>query len=198
MRSAGTRKYVLAAGLGLLVFLLYWSSLAYPFQFDDQLFLRDDNVRLTRWSAFLWPPIPRALTWLSLTAQFAIWGEHPAPFRLLNILLHAANATLVLLLAFRLQHRFPLPGNDSKWRVPVVVGLLFALHPLQTESVVYIYQRSTLLAAFFSLLALLFWMSRSRSTRPNVLAAGSLICFLLASGLFQGVRPRAAGCPVGL
>ncbi len=66
MRSAGTRKYVLAAGLGLLVFLLYWSSLAYPFQFDDQLFLRDDNVRLTRWSAFLWPPIPRALTWLSL------------------------------------------------------------------------------------------------------------------------------------
>ncbi len=34
MRSAG--KYLLALGLGLLVFCLYWPSLAYPFQFDDQ------------------------------------------------------------------------------------------------------------------------------------------------------------------
>ena len=72
MRSLDLRKSLLALGLGLLVFSLYWPSLAYPFQFDDQLFLRDDNVRLTRWSAFLWPPTPRVLTWLSFTAQFAI------------------------------------------------------------------------------------------------------------------------------
>ena len=181
MRSAGPRKYLLALGLGLLVFCLYWPSLAYPFQFDDQLFLRDDNVRLTRWSAFLWPPAPRVLTWLSFTAQFAIWGETPSPLRLLNVLLHAANSVLVLLLVFKLQNLFPLPGANEKWRAPVVAGLLFALHPLQTESVVYIYQRSTLLAAFFSLLALFLWMSRSGSSRPQVLSAASLICFLLAA-----------------
>ena len=181
MRSAGSRKYLLALGLGLLVFCLYWSSLAYPFQFDDQLFLRDDNVRLARWSAFLWPPTPRVLTWLSFTAQFAIWGEDPAPLRLLSILLHAANSALVLLLALRLQNRFPLAGSNRKWRVPVVAALLFALHPLQTESVVYIYQRSTLLAAFFSLLALFLWMSRSRSSQPRALSGATLICFLLAA-----------------
>ena len=45
MRSAGPRKYLLALGLGLLVFSLYWPSLAYPFQFDDQLFLREGNSR---------------------------------------------------------------------------------------------------------------------------------------------------------
>ena len=180
MRSAGTRKYLLALGLGLLVSCLYWSSLAYPFQFDDQLFLRDDNVRLTRWSAFLWPPAPRPLTWLSFTAQFAIWGGNPAPLRLFNVLLHALNSALVLLLVFKLQALLPLTGSRGRWRAPMLAGLLFALHPLQTESVVYIYQRSTLLAALFSLLALLLWVSRSSSDRPHVLSVASLICFLLA------------------
>ncbi len=181
MRSAGTRKYLLALGLGLIVTSLYWPSLHYPFQFDDQLFLRDDNVRLTRWSAFLWPPAPRPLTWLSFTAQFAIWGENPAPLRLFNVLFHALNSALVLLLVFKLQNLLPLPGSRGRWRVPVLAGLLFALHPLQTESVVYIYQRSTLLAALFSLLALLLWVSRSSSDRPGVLSVASLICFLLAA-----------------
>ena len=51
---------------------------------------------------------------------------------------------LVLLLVFKLQNLFPLPAGNERWRAPVVAGLLFALHPLQTESVVYIYQRSTL------------------------------------------------------
>ena len=181
MRSAGTRNYLLALGLGLVVLFLYWPSLHYPFQFDDQLFLRDDNVRLTRWSAFLWPPAPRPLTWLSFTAQFAVWGEHPAPLRLLNLLLHALNSALVLLLVFKLQNLFPLPGSSDRWRAPVLAGLLFALHPLQTESVVYIYQRSTLLAALFSLLALFWWVSRSGSSRPHVLSALSLMCFFLAA-----------------
>ena len=181
MRSVGTRKYLLALALGLLVICLYWSSLAYPFQFDDQLFLRDDNVRLTRWSAFLWPPAPRVLTWLSFTAQFAIWGEDPAPFRMFNVLLHAANSLLVLLLVLKLQDAFPVPSSRQKWRVPALAGLLFALHPLQTESVVYIYQRSTLLAAFFSLLALLLWSHRSVAGRRQLLSLGSLLCFILAA-----------------
>ena len=181
MRSAGTRKHLLALGLGLLVFCLYWSSLAYPFHFDDQLFLRDDNVRLTRWSAFLWPPAPRVLTWLSFAAQFAIWGENPAPFRMFNVLLHASNSLLVLLLVLQLQDTFPIPGSRGKWRVPALASLIFALHPLQTESVVYIYQRSTLLAAFFSLLSLLLWSHRSVAGRRLLFSLGSLICFLLAA-----------------
>ncbi len=181
MRSAGTRNTLLALGLGLLVVFLYWPSLHYPFQFDDQLFLRDDNVRLSRWSAFLWPPAPRPLTWLSFTAQFALGGENPAQLRLFNVLLHALNSALALLLVFKLQNLFPLTGCSGRWRAPVLAGLLFALHPLQTESVVYIYQRSTLLAALFSLLTVFLWVSRSSSDRPRVLSVASLICFLLAA-----------------
>ena len=114
MRSAGTRKYLLALGLGLVVLFLYWPSLHYPFQFDDQLFLRDDNVRLTRWSAFLWPPAPRPLAWLSFTAQFALWGANPAPLRLFNVLLHSLNSALVLLLVFKLQNMFQFTGRSGR------------------------------------------------------------------------------------
>ena len=98
-----------------------------------------------------------------------------------NVLLHAANSLLVLLLVLKLQDAFPVPSSRQKWRVPALAGLLFALHPLQTESVVYIYQRSTLLAAFFSLLALLLWSHRSVAGRRLLFSLGSLLCFILAA-----------------
>ena len=176
MTSVGPSRYLLVLPPALLALALYGSSLAFPFQFDDSIFLRDDNVTLARWSAFLWPPSPRILVWFSFTAQFSIWGPDPAPFRLLNLLLHSANSLLAVLLLFKIQE---LPGGlkrPGSWREPAAAGLIFALHPLHIESVVYIYQRSTLMAAFFCLLALLLW-----AHRPSTgLEAAALVCFLLA------------------
>ena len=62
-----------------LVFLLplavYHSALDYPFQFDDHLFLEDENVQLGRWIHFISPPVPRFLTWLTFLTQYLWVGD---------------------------------------------------------------------------------------------------------------------------
>ena len=99
----------------------------------------------------------------------------------MNVLLHAANSVLVFLLVGKIQDSLPPQGNHGGWRVPALASLIFVLHPLQTESVVYIYQRSTLLAAFFSLLALILWSHRTVGDRRLLISLASFICFILAA-----------------
>ncbi|MDA2925881.1 tetratricopeptide repeat protein, partial [Acidobacteria bacterium AH-259-G07] len=138
---------------------VYWPSKDFPFQFDDALFLRDDNVTLARWQAFVWPPKPRLLAWLSFLIQYQIHGSNPMPYHAVNIFLHALNALLVFVLLSHIletedrtvQTRFPF--------LPLFGALLFVLHPLQSEAVLYIYQRSTLLAACFAFLTLVAYLS---------------------------------------
>ncbi len=139
----------LIAALGLV----YAPSLPYPFQFDDQLLVRDGNLAAGNWRALLWPPVPRVLTWLTFLAQFQLSAD-PFWLRLPHLLLHLVNALLLGAIVRRLL------GEDSRAAAAAagLAALLFALHPVQVESVVYVYQRSTLLAAFFALLATWLWL----------------------------------------
>jgi tetratricopeptide (TPR) repeat protein len=91
------------------------------------------------------------LTWLSLQLDSTLWpgsaktGPDPRGYHLTNVLLHAANAAL-LFLALRTL-------TAAYWR-SAVVALLFAVHPLRVESVVWISERKDVLSVFFGLLAL--------------------------------------------
>lgn len=83
---------------------------------------------------------------LSLALSAATGGVRPLPFRTLNLALHLLSGALVALLARRL-------GAGAG--AAALAAALFLLHPLQTESVVYVNSRSGLLAAAFGLSALL-------------------------------------------
>jgi protein O-mannosyl-transferase len=89
------------------------------------------------------------LAWVTLLADHHLWNGSPAGFHLTNLLLHAANAALAVLLA---RDFFRRAGRESDWS-PLAAALLFALHPLRVESVAWLTQRRDLLAAFFLLLA---------------------------------------------
>lgn len=86
------------------------------------------------------------LTMLSYAIDHTIGGQAPFIYHFTNLLLHAGNAVILYFLVNRLQ---------PQKIIGLFVALLFALHPVQTESVSWIAERKTVLCAFFYLLALL-------------------------------------------
>ncbi len=109
---------------------------------------------------------------LSYMADHAAFGLSARAFLRTNLLLHAANGVLLYALARRLSGR-------RTW--PAIAAVLFLVHPVQVESVAWVSQRKTLLAATFTLAALHAWVSRARDVdggRRHALAA--LLAFVLA------------------
>lgn len=89
------------------------------------------------------------LTMLTYLFEYSCFGLNPLPYHLFNIILHLLNTWLV----FRLTEN--LSGNKI---TAVVASLLFALHPMHVESVVWIAERKDLLYSFFYLFSLLIYL----------------------------------------
>src|SRR5262245_33799421 len=133
-------------GLALAGLVLFGASLNDPFHFDDALFLNDSNVtNPARWHHFLNPLHLRQLTFFTFYVNHILSGTNATTYHALNIALHIANAILFFVVL-------------RKWldlRIVWIAAAIVLVHPIQTEPVLYIYQRSVLLAAFFSLLGLI-------------------------------------------
>jgi tetratricopeptide (TPR) repeat protein len=121
--------------------------------FDDSAYiLKNSQVQggltwnTVKWSfttfhAGYWHP----LTWLSHALDCQIFRLNPAGHHYTNLLLHAANAVLLFLLLRR--------ATGFTWS-SLVVAALFALHPVNVESVAWAAERKNVLSMLFFLLAL--------------------------------------------
>ncbi|MGH9760457.1 MAG: tetratricopeptide repeat protein, partial [Blastocatellia bacterium] len=86
------------------------------------------------------------LTWLSHMLDYQLYGPDPAGHHLTSLFIHIAN---VLLLFWALQL-----FTGALWR-SAIVAALFALHPLNVESVAWIAERKNVLSTLFWLLTIL-------------------------------------------
>jgi tetratricopeptide (TPR) repeat protein len=181
---------------GLLVaaiaFLVYANSLGNGFVWDDDVVIvANPALRGSALSLFSTidtgraielTPYYRPLTVLTFLIEERAHGLTPFPMHLVNVLLHAANAFLVYLLARSLV-------IDTY--AALLAGLLFAVHPINTEAVDFISARNTLLSGFFILVAYL--LHRRSIIRENFSGALAGAVFLLA-GLFSK-ETALAGLP---
>jgi hypothetical protein len=117
-----------------------------------------------------WTP----LAWISHMAAAQAFGvERAAGHHLVNVALHAANAALLYVL---LRVATGSAGRSA------CVAALFALHPLNVESVAWVSARKDVLAAFFGLGSLIAYVDFARSQRAGSYA---FACALLALGLLS-------------
>lgn len=110
------------------------------------------------------------VTWLSYLTDISVFGLRPGPMHLVNLLLHV----LASLLVWRVFARATGRAGPA-----LLVALLFALHPLQVQSVAWIAERKGLLAAVLGLAALDQWISFVR-TRARAAHLRALALFALS------------------
>ncbi|MFP6637917.1 MAG: glycosyltransferase family 39 protein, partial [Nitrospinaceae bacterium] len=113
------------------------------------------------------------MTWLSHMLDYEIYGDRPKGHLLTNVLLHITNALLLFVVLFRL--------TGAIWK-SAFVAVLFALHPLNVDSVAWAAERKNVLSTLFWLLTL--WGYIRYVNNPSIKKYGLVVLFL-ALGLMS-------------
>src|SRR5262245_15051995 len=165
----------MAAALALIGFAVFWNSLPAPFTFDDDHAIVI-NEQIRHISTSLLPteqgsPLAgRPVVSLTFAINYALGELNVRGYRLVNIGIHVLNALLLFVLAAR---TFPPPLKlrrtaeaqsgkagqvrdsslqRSAYTIAFAIALIWMVHPLVTEPVDYVSQRTELMMATFFLL----------------------------------------------
>src|SRR5258707_7900485 len=151
---------------------------------NNELLTAPDGLRRI-WFSLDSPSQYFPLVYTMFRFERAWWGLSPTGYHFVNILLHIANALILWSLLARLR----VPGA---W----LAGAIFALHPVQVESVAWITERKNVLMGFFFLLTVLAWIAfvDARTKRSWLFYVLALIFYLLA----LSAKTTACTLPVAL
>jgi tetratricopeptide (TPR) repeat protein len=171
MFSARTLLYSLL--LIVLAIGLYYPVKTHPFvNYDDNVYVTE-NVHVQNgltWDTVSWAFVTydagnwHPVTWMSHALDFQLYDQDPAGHHQTSMLLHALNAVLLFWVLFR------ATGYAGR---SCMVAALFAVHPINVESVVWIAERKTVLSMMFFLFALgayRWYASKPRVGRYTVVA----------------------------
>ena len=172
------------AGLSLLLVIatltLYMPIADHPFiDYDDGTYITENpyihsglNFETLKWATTAiylanWHP----LTWMVHAVDFQLYGLNAGGHHVTSMIIHAANACLLFLILAIVTHAVGLS---------FLVAALFALHPLNVESVAWASELKNVLCTFFFLLSLgaYAWYAR----KPGILRL-MLVLLLFAFGL---------------
>ena len=171
--------------MGLAGVLAYANSLSGPFIFDDQLSIVE-NQQIREWwqlGTVLFPEHEQAtagrpLVNLSFALNYALGGLNVGGYHIVNLAFHLMSGLLVFgivrrtLELPRLRDRFGGTGLNLGF----AAALLWTLHPLNTEAVNYLTQRTELMMALFYLLTLYAAIRASHSRAHTWGAIAVLAC----------------------
>ena len=153
----------------MLAYLPAWNGTPI---WDDDAHLTKQELRSLEGLGRIWTqpgatqqyyPLVHTLFWV----EHQLWGDWPAGYHLLNILLHCASALLLV----RILRQLQIPGA---W----LAAAIFALHPIQVESVAWISELKNMLSGVFYFGSVLAYLKFDR-TRNLASYAVALVLFVL-------------------
>ncbi len=173
-------RWLPAAALAAMTLLAYLPALRAGWIWDDDHYvtenptLHDLNGLRRIWTDPLATPQYYPLVHTSFWIEHHLWGMDPVGYHLINILLHAGIAILL----WQLLRRLSMPGA-------FLAAAVFAVHPVQTETVAWVTERKNLLSALFYLLSLLAYLEfrpleEGAASGSRRRYGWSLACFALA------------------
>jgi len=180
--SAQKRDSVVCLLLAVATLALYNPANRHPFvNYDDDRYVTENaHIRqgltadtfawsLTSTEQANWHP----LTWMSHALDCSLFGLDPAGHHFTSIVIHTANVVLLFLL---------LMWSTGRLGPSVFVAVLFALHPINVESVAWIAERKNVLCTLFFFLTLWAygWYVRKPSWKRYLALAGLFACGLAA------------------
>ncbi len=154
------------------VFLVYQPAWHGTFVWDDDAHITHPALRSWEGLGRIWwdphatqqyYPLSESLFWV----EYKLWGDLPLGYHLVNIFVHALSAFLLL----KILRRLEIPGA---W----LAAGIFALHPVQVESVAWVTELKNVLSGMFYLGAALAYLEfdQTRKTKTHVIA---LVLFIL-------------------
>jgi len=183
---AGKHFNLIAFGIiAVLTLITYSNTFHADFHFDDNPSIVDNiGIKRLTWDNFTAAfSGTRPVINLSLLFNYTLSGQNVIGWHIFNIGCHIANSIFVYLFFL---WTLELPALSDRYgyrsrRMALFGALIFALHPIQTESVTYIISRTELIATFFYLATFLFFIKGTR-TGKFAYIIGSFIMAVLAMG----------------
>ena len=178
-------RLALAVALVAAVLVAYAPSLNGGWLWDDDAHVTDNptlrdlgGLRLI-WATPGATPQYYPLTHTTWWVEWRLWGERATGYRVVNALLHAASALLVVAACRRLS--VGGDGAAGRWAA-WVAGAAFALHPVHAESIAWVSERKNVLSGLLYLSALLVYLGPTAGREPPRVGrtAGSATLFVLA------------------
>lgn len=183
MRMNGilANKYILPGVLLALTALVYAPGVNGPFVFDDTInIVTNEAVHMTQLDLASLKRagftevdaiLKRPLAVMSFALNHLAGGLDPHGYKVVNIGIHLANTVLVYWLAVLVLDVFARRRNTARttlhaW-IPLISAAVWALHPIQLTSVLYVVQRMTSLSAFFVLAGLIVFVIGRRGVEAG-------------------------------
>jgi tetratricopeptide (TPR) repeat protein len=183
---SGWKSLLFGLSLIAVLFLVYQPAWQGGLLWDDDAHLPSGKLQSLQGLRRIWTelkatrqyyPVVYSVFWL----EYRVWGDHTLGYHLVNIALHAASALLVWRVARRLTIRGAWLG-----------AAIFALHPVQVESVAWISELKNTLSGLFFLAALATYLQfDQRRTRLSYVLALGLFGLALLSKTVTATLPGA-------